>query len=80
MLVAIVTALIAAGLRDDFGLATVILCIQHEVWDAAAFQQRCQTLAFFDADGTDQDRTTGPFDGDDFISGRYPAACDHPCW
>ena len=50
MLVATVTAALAAGLRDDLGLLGVVLRVEHRVRDAAPAQQLGQDLGVLHAD------------------------------
>ena len=45
----------ASGLRDDVGLAEVVLRVQHFVGDARAAQVPGQHLGLLDADGADED-------------------------
>ncbi len=47
MLVETVTALLAAGLRDDEGLALVVLGVQHLVPDAHALQDAARASRIF---------------------------------
>ncbi len=59
MLVATVTAPGVPGLRDDRGLALVLLGVEHLVRDPALQQQLRQVLGLLDARGADQHRLAG---------------------
>ncbi len=57
MLVAMVTAPGASGLRDDRGLTLVELGVEHVVLDAALGEQAAQPLGVLDRDGADEHRS-----------------------
>ena len=56
MFVATVTAALASGIRDDRGLALVVLGVEHLVADAAAAQLLGEVLGLLDRDGADEHR------------------------
>ena len=47
---------LAAGLRDDLGLALVVLGVEHLVLDAHALQHAGELLGLLDRDGAHQHR------------------------
>ena len=59
----------ATGLGDDFGLAFVMLGVEHLVLDAAAFEHRRETFALLDRHGSDQDRAPPFLDVADPVAG-----------
>ncbi len=72
MLVAMVTAPLRPGLRDDFGFLRVILGVEHDVLRALALQHVRDTLGLFDRHRADQ-RGTAQLGGlDDVVDDRRP--------
>ena len=70
MLVAIVTAALAAGLRDDLGLALVVLGVEHLVRDAVPLQQLGELLRLLDRGRAHQDRPARLVDIPDLVEDR----------
>ena len=56
MLVEMVTRLVAARLRDDLGLAHVVLGVEHRVRDVLLLEHVREHFGLLDRDGADEDR------------------------